>query len=99
MVRPHKIHESRCESDRDFQIISFVEGPFAGVPFKINEINITDDGLLEYDYDLYIADKKDFDKPSFDTEVGQFLLECLTAVIDEDLSQLHDNVNIVEEDE
>ena len=83
-----------------------------GVPFKINSISLTDDGRLEYDYNLYIASQPNFDEDGFDEELGQFLLELITESIQneiamadqETIKQLDemwpdDNVTIVEEDE
>lgn len=112
MVRPYKLHDSLCENEDGFEIMSFTEGPFMGVPFKINSIGLTDDGRLEYDYNLYIASQPNFDKEGFDEEVGQFLLESITESIQneiamadqETIKQLDemwpdDGVNIVEEDE
>ena len=112
MVRPYKLHDSLRENEDGFEIMSFTEGPFMGVPFRINSIGLTDDGRLEYDYNLYIASQPNFDKDGFDEEVGQFLLELITdsiqneiAMVDQEtIKQLDemwpdDNVNIVEEDE
>ena len=84
MARQIKIHDApRTSSDDEgFQVISFVEGKFAGIPFRINSLHINDDEMLEYDYDVFAEGIQDLDKPGLDAEVGNYLIECLQDMVD-----------------
>lgn len=108
----YKVHDNLCDNKSEFQVMSFSEGPFAGVPFRLNELNVTEDGRLEYSYDLYNGNDTKFDSDGFDEAVGEFLIQSLnemvqveSALIDQETQRLldeawpDDGVNIIEEDE
>lgn len=67
--------------------IMIAEGPFESFVYVYYTVNITEDGVLKFDYDLLEKPDSDYDKQAFENTIG----DILVYMIEEQLS--NDNRN------
>lgn len=63
-------------------VIEFTDGSYAGIPFSYNDVSFTEDSendklKISFKYDIHAPIPDDFNKQSFEHELGDFLVECI----------------------
>jgi len=104
VVRPHKTVERN-----GVLALKLSEGQFAGIIFSYGRVSFEEDLQndklkVHFDYEIHDDEPEDLDKPAFEKELGDFLMElCMYGVLNNDLVytggiDAHRENNIIESD-
>lgn len=99
-LRPHKVL-GQTSPKGEIHALTWTTGEFAGIVFSYEDVkfieNTAEDNVtLSYGYTLYEVpeDLKGFDKPKFETELGDFMVQLLYYGLEKDkLGYIDDQPN------
>lgn len=91
-LRPHKVL-GRSGYGGDLHALTLETGPFAGIIFSYDNVNFSEETLenedklkIHFEYHVHEVPPalKDYDKASFENELGDFLVELLYYGLERD---------------
>lgn len=89
-LRPHKVLQTRGEFN-DTHALSLKTGDFAGIIFSYNSVAFNEDPgsdhlSIAFDYEVHDVPEhlENYDKSSFEKELGDFLLELVEYGLEKD---------------
>lgn len=69
--------------------IMIAEGPFESFVYVYYTVNITEDGVLKFDYDLLEKPDGDYDKQAFENTIGDMLVHMIEEQLSNDNRNEH----------